>query len=200
MGRLAYHIDRPLMLTTAHWLCCWGKIHQHCPSGDLTNVTDQTLELWAQWDGTPLTFADGFRTQFCDLSGSTVWPVTVEAPAKPAKKEPKQRKHTHIDGEEWKAVVGLWERNFKGQPLGAALKSMHKLWKDDGTLVAPLSMLEDGIMIAADFNEGRFYSPSDLAKTFWGYWADRVEDFRSNGMNWTLLMARESYRRERGIQ
>lgn len=42
----------------------WGQVAEHRPDGDLSGITDHTIEDWALWRGKPGAFAKSFRRRF----------------------------------------------------------------------------------------------------------------------------------------
>lgn len=55
--------------TTGHVVGVLGKLPTHAKTGDLSGVTDRTIEQWAQWKGKAGRFAAAFRSYLCDAQG-----------------------------------------------------------------------------------------------------------------------------------
>ena len=55
--------------TTGHVVGVLTSLPEGCPTGDLSGVSDATLEQWAMWRGRKGVFAAAFRAQLCDEQG-----------------------------------------------------------------------------------------------------------------------------------
>lgn len=55
--------------TTGHVVGVLTSLPEGCPTGDLSGVSDATLEQWAMWRGRKGVFAAAFRAQLCDGQG-----------------------------------------------------------------------------------------------------------------------------------
>ena len=202
VARVSRALNLSMPTTLGHLTMALCHAAQHCPDGNLSGVTDDLLQQWAQYTATdwtqPYLFADRFWTEFA-TDDRVVTLVRTLAPG--PKKVKKERKHPHIDGQEWSAVVGAWTKAFPQQSPGMAVKALPMLWDKDGDFYGFLLMteMEDAIALAGDWNEGRLYKPELFVKDR-EFWHAESRKWSREGYGHAYVEARDAYRRQRGIQ
>jgi hypothetical protein len=201
VARVARALSLSMPTTLGHLTMALCHAADHCPDGDLSGVTDELVQQWAQYTATdwtqPYLFADRFWTEFTDDARM----VTVKAGIVPPKAKPvkKTRKYPHIDGQEWTAVVAAWTKAFPQQHPGMAVKALPMLWDSAGILVVDVDSCCEAIGLAGDWNEGRLYKPELFVKDV-TFWYGEHRKWEDEGYGHKYVTARDDYRRQRGIQ
>lgn len=74
-----------------HLALFWGKVSQHCPGGDISQLPDAQLESWAMWDGEPGMFARFIREQHCTDGKVNDW-EEFNGPLEERRRKERERK------------------------------------------------------------------------------------------------------------
>lgn len=200
VARVSRALNLSMPTTLGHLTMALCHAAQHCPDGNLSGVTDELVQQWAQYTATdwtqPYLFADRFWTEFA-TDDRVVTLVRTVAPA--PKKVKAARKYPHIDGQEWSAVVGAWTKAFPQQSPGMAVKALPMLWDKSGILVVDVDSCVEAIGLAGDWNEGRLYKPELFVKDV-NFWYAEEQTWTAAGYGHAYVEARDAYRRQRGIQ
>ena len=69
VGALADAIGADEVKAAGHILAVLCQVPLHARDGDLSEVTDRTLEQWGRWRGKRGRFAMAFRRELCDVNG-----------------------------------------------------------------------------------------------------------------------------------
>lgn len=65
----AQHVGAWKLVAHSQVITVWGEFLEHCPSGCPRDVTRDTIEEWAGWEGTPGAFVDAFMAHLCTGDG-----------------------------------------------------------------------------------------------------------------------------------
>jgi len=199
VARVARALNLSMPTTLGHLTMTLCHAAAHCPDGNLSGVTDDLLQQWAQYTATdwtnPYHFADRFWTEFATEDRQVALLAGAVAPKKAVKKA---RKYPHIDGQEWTAVVAAWTKAFPQQHPGMAVKALPRLWDSVGILVVDVDSCCEAISLAGDWNEGRLYKPELFVKDV-TFWYEEHRQWEHEGYGHKYVTARDDYRRQRGI-
>ena len=113
--------------TTGHVVGVLACLPEHCRSGDLSKVSDATMERWAMWGGKRGKFAGAFRAYLCDAQGVVkAWEKHNGAAMREAETD-RQRKKA------WRDVRRMEREASAGRPPDVRVVSTRNGTERNGT-------------------------------------------------------------------